>query len=223
MEVEDLKIISVLGITNSGKTMTIENIIKELKKRSYTVGSVKNIHFEAFKMDVEGTNTYRHREAGATQVTAWGKYETDILFQEKLSLQKILSFYDHDYVILEGVNESWVPKILTAHDIKGIEDKLDNSVVAISGRISAQITEYKGLPAINSLTNIEDLVNLIEEKSLDINTTTQSKKGLLLKIDDNIIEINTFVQKILMNSIEAIVKELDGYKENGDIEICIKK
>ncbi|MFA7550797.1 MAG: molybdopterin-guanine dinucleotide biosynthesis protein MobB, partial [Sedimentibacter sp.] len=60
-----MKVFSVIGITKSGKTTTIENIIKELLKRNYTVGSVKEIHFEQFKMDPEGTNTFRHKTAGS--------------------------------------------------------------------------------------------------------------------------------------------------------------
>lgn len=162
-----MKVISVVGITESGKTTTIENIIKELKKRNYSVGSVKEIHFEEFQIDTEGSNTYRHKEAGSELVTARGYYETDILFQEKLSMDKILSFYNHDFVILEGVSESEFPKIITAHDIPGIEVKMDNTVFAISGKISGEISEYKGLPAINSLTHIKELVDLIEEKALE--------------------------------------------------------
>ena len=46
-----MKLFSVIGITKSGKTTTIENIIRELRKRRYTVGSVKEIHFEAFAID----------------------------------------------------------------------------------------------------------------------------------------------------------------------------
>lgn len=161
-----MKVISVIGITQSGKTTTIENIIKELRKRGYTVGTVKEIHFESFAMDVEGSNTDRHKKAGAELVTARGKYETNILFQEKLSINKILSFYDQDYVILEGVTDTPVPKILTAHDIGGIEDRLDETVFAISGRISTNISEYKGLPVINSMKDIEGLVDLIEERSV---------------------------------------------------------
>ena len=41
-----MKVFSVIGISKSGKTTTIENIIKELRKRNYSVGSVKEIHFE---------------------------------------------------------------------------------------------------------------------------------------------------------------------------------
>lgn len=161
-----MKIISVIGITLSGKTTTIENIIKELKKRNYTVGSVKEIHFESFTMEVEGSNTDRHKKAGSELVTARGMYETDILFPEKLDINKILSFYNQDYVILEGVSDSIAPKIIAAHDIEGIEDRLDELVFAVSGRISSTLSEYKGLPVINSMTSIEELVNLIEEKAL---------------------------------------------------------
>ena len=32
-----------------------------------------------------------------------------------------------------------------------------------------------------------------------------------------------FVQNVLKNTVEAVAKELQGYTENGDIEICIKR
>ena len=92
-----MKVISICGISDSGKTTTAEHIIKELRRRGYSVGSVKEIHYDQFKMDTEGSNTDRHRRAGSQLVTARGKYETDILFQEKLPIRDILSFYDFDY------------------------------------------------------------------------------------------------------------------------------
>lgn len=131
-----MKVFSVVGITQSGKTTTIENIIKELKKRGYSVGSVKEIHFEAFAIDTEGTNTYRHREAGSELVTAMGNNETDVLYQEKLPIRELLKLYDHDYVVLEGVEDQNIPKIISAHDAEGIHDKLDDLVFAVSGRIA---------------------------------------------------------------------------------------
>ncbi|AOT69552.1 molybdopterin-guanine dinucleotide biosynthesis protein B [Geosporobacter ferrireducens] len=217
-----MRVISVIGITDSGKTTTIENIIKELKRRGYTVGTVKEVHFHNFKMDVEGTNTDRHRKAGAQLVTARGEYETDILYQEKLSIHKILSFYTQDFVILEGVRDTSVPKILTAHDIKGIEDRLDETVFAISGRISAQTAQYKGLPAINAMTDVEKLVDLIEERACGF---FPDRKEACFKVTVNKREISVSLsaQKLLDSAVEALLGELDGYWENGEIEICIRK
>lgn len=218
-----MRAISVIGISKTGKTTTIEKIIQELIKRGYSVGSMKDIHFHAFKMDPEGTNTDRHRKAGATLVTARGEYETDILFQEKLSINEILSFYDHDFVIMEGVRDSSVPKIVTASSADAIADRFDDTVFAISGVVSEDIREYKGLPAINALTDIERLVDLIEEKSFNILPATLSKPGISLKIGGEDITMVPFVQKILQSTLEGLVKELHGYTKDGDIEICIKK
>jgi molybdopterin-guanine dinucleotide biosynthesis protein B len=218
-----MRVISVRGTSKTGKTTTIEKIIGELNKRGYSVGSVKEIHFHAFKMDVEGTNTDRHKKAGATLVTARGDNETDVLFQEKLSINKILSFYDQDFVIMEGVSDAPFPKIVTSSSVEAIEERFDKTVFAISGVVSEEIREYKGLPAINALTDVEKLVDLIEEKALYINEKKLSKSGIQLKIGGEEIAMVPFVQKTLENTVEGLVKELRGYNKDGDIEICIKK
>lgn len=248
-----MKIFSVIGISKSGKTTTIENIIKELVRRNYTVGSIKEIHFHDFKMDEEGTNTDRHKKAGSSLVTARGAFETDILHQEKMNINDILKEYSQDFVVMEGVRDTCAPKIVTAHDIEGIEDRLDETTFAISGQISNKIKEYKGIPVINSETDIIKLVDLIEEKVFhklpdvkdeccqECGYTCKSlsenilkglakpsdcvilSKNTTMKINGKEITMVPFVQKILKNSIEAVLKELDGYIENGDIEICIKK
>lgn len=246
-----MKVLSVVGFTQSGKTTTIEEIIKELRKRRYSVGSLKDIHFEDFKMDTDATNTHRHREAGAQLVTARGLYETDILFQEHRDIYEILRFYDHDYVILEGVQEGNFPKIVAASNEEDIEKKWDKKTFLVSGKIADTISEYKGLKAISGLKDIEGLVDLIEEEVFDYlpnyskkccglcgysceemaeniiaknktrNDCLLSSKSIQLKINDKAISMVPFVQDILRNNILAIVKELDGYQHNSKIEINI--
>ena len=76
----------------------------------------------------------------------------------------MLNFYSQDFVILEGVRDSCAPKIVAAHDEEGIEERIDETTFAISGRIADKINEYKGLPAVSGVTEIEKLVDLIEEK-----------------------------------------------------------
>lgn len=246
-----MRVFSVVGITQSGKTTTIENIIKELRKRRYSVGSVKEIHFEAFAIDKEGTNTYRHKEAGSQLVTARGYYETDILFQERLSLDEILRNYDYDFVVLEGVEDANIPKIVAAHNEEGILEKLDDLAFAISGRISSTIDEFNGLPAINAIDDIEKLVDLIEEKVHKLlpdfpeecckecgyscrelgakilrgeakrQDCILTKAEVKLEIDGKPIEMVPFVQNILSNAVKGVVKELEGYKEGKKIVVKI--
>lgn len=247
-----MKTFSVFGITQSGKTTTIENIIQELRKRQYTVGSIKEIHFEEFAIDKVGSNTHRHKMAGSQLVTARGYFETDIFFDRQLSVEHILRFYDHDYVVMEGVTDTYGPKIITAHTVEGVDERLDGTVFAISGKLGNTMNEYKGLPVINALTDREKLVDLIVEKVFDrlpefpaecCSACGYSCKALSerilaglskreecvisdvriqLFIDEREIPIVPFVQKILHNATIGVVKELEGYRQNGDISIKIK-
>ncbi|WP_352419112.1 molybdopterin-guanine dinucleotide biosynthesis protein B [Proteiniborus sp.] len=162
-----MKIFSVYGYSKSGKTTTIEMLIRELKKRGYSVGTVKEIHYEEFTMEVEGSNTDRHRKAGADLVSARGLYETNILYKERLPMEDILKYYNQDFVILEGVTDFDVPKILCAGSIKDINKRMNSSVFALSGVISNGLLEYNNLPVINAMNNIEMLTDLVESTVQD--------------------------------------------------------
>ncbi len=164
-----MKAIAVNGITLSGKTTVCETIIHGLRKRGYTVGSVKEIHFEAFQIDADpSSNTHRHREAGAQLVTARGISETDILYQSKLPIEEILKHYDHDYVILEGVTDCNVPRILTAHKTQEIEERIDCRAVLVSGVIAnSSVTEVHGLPVIHALNDADALVDFVIEHAYE--------------------------------------------------------
>jgi len=246
-----MKVFSVYGVSGSGKTTTIENLIRELKKRRYTVGSIKEIHFKDFAIDTEGTNTYRHRQAGSELVTARGYYETDILFPVKLPLEEILRFYHQDYVVIEGLAEGNFPKIITASTTEEIEERLDETVIAISGRISEELKTYKGLPVINARTNAAILLDLIESKSFELlpdfppdccsacgyncqelaikiikgeasrEDCIISRSNLKLLIGDREIEMVPFVQNLLRNVVMGVVSELKGYQPGSPIEIRI--
>jgi molybdopterin-guanine dinucleotide biosynthesis adapter protein len=61
---------SVFGITgwkNSGKTTLAERLTAELTKRGWAISTVKHAH-HAFDIDHAGTDSFRHRAAGAREV-----------------------------------------------------------------------------------------------------------------------------------------------------------
>lgn len=159
-----MRIFSVLGYSGSGKTTTIECIIRELRRRNYTVGTIKDIHYEEFTMDQIGTNTYRHKKAGSEPVTARGFHETNILFPGRLPVEDILKHYDQDFVIMEGVEDYNAPRIICARTVEEIADKNGPGVFAISGVVSNEQQSYKRLPVFNPLTDAVRLVDYIEEK-----------------------------------------------------------
>lgn len=161
-----MKAIAVNGTSDSGKTTVCEGLIRGLRQRGYTVGSVKEIHCQDFTIDVPGTDTARHREAGSQLVTARGFLETDILFQSKLPITEILSQYQQDYVILEGVTDCNAPRIITAHNLTEVEERMDCRTVAVTGVIANTCgSSVFGLPVFNALTESEALLDFVVERA----------------------------------------------------------
>jgi len=248
-----MKVFGVCGIKQSGKTTTIQRIITELCSRGYRVGSVKDIHFEAFAIDpLPTSNTRRHREAGAGLVTARGLTETDLLFPSQLSFDRILDFYEgaYDYVVIEGASDFPVPCIVTAHNWEDLAQKFSGFTFCVSGRIAANIEEYKKIPAINALTDITALVDLIERKVYERlprfepqccgacgqtceefalavlhgeakRSDCVADKGISLIVGGKRLKMVPFVQKLLKNAVLGVVSELNGYEKDTEIRIAI--
>ncbi len=159
-----MRIISIVGVTKTGKTTTIEKIIGELVKRRYSVGSIKEIHNEQFSLDTPGSNTDRHRIAGSLMVVARGIFETDVLIPKPLGIEEIFDMFNTDWVICEGVEDANIPKIVTARHKEDIECKWDQRVIAISGVLSSHNHEsYLQVPFLDATTQISELVDYIEK------------------------------------------------------------
>lgn len=242
-----MKILTVCGITKSGKTTTAEHLIRELTGRGYTVGSLKDIHFEEFAIDEPGTNTHRHRLAGADPVTARGLFETDVLFGRQLTLEEMMPFYHQDYLVLEGWELPGIPMILTAHGVGELEERDNPFVFAVCGRISADMVEYKGRPVIDATADIKKLVDLVEQRVYDhlpmvsreccglcgmdcaalgariLEGTAQLsacrlRRQVSLQINGQEIKMVPFVQQLLKNAVLGVARELNGYQK-GQIRV----
>lgn len=109
---------------------------------------------------------------------------------------------------MEGVREKSIPKILTAHNINGIEDRLDETVFAISGRVSSELDMYKDIPSISKkITHIQKLVELIEKNAIEF---FQDKKeaGYKVVIGGKEVNISAELQELLCHTMQVMTKEL---------------
>ena len=106
------QIIAVVGKSKSGKTTLIERLIPEIKKRGYSVGSVKHAH-HGFEIDQKGKDSYRHRAAGADVVVIASPDEIAMVKRiEHDSLDNVENFFDDvDLVLVEGYTRTRPPKI----------------------------------------------------------------------------------------------------------------
>jgi molybdopterin-guanine dinucleotide biosynthesis protein B len=165
-----MKVFAVSGLHHMGKTTVVECLVTEFSSQGLAVGTIKDIHYEGFSMDTVGTNTWRHRAAGAVQVAARGLSETDFVFARRMELSEVVGYFDLDIVIIEGGHFEKYPRIACGGTPEEIDARMDETTFAISGLASDKMKDYRGLRVFNARTETKDLANLAFKKALDLNT-----------------------------------------------------
>lgn len=157
-----MRVFAVSGVHHCGKTTTIEHLIRELARRGYSVGAVKSVHRDRFSIDRAGTNTDRHRTAGAAVVAAVSDAQTAIMWSGRLTYDEILRFYDTDWVIIEGAHLEPYPRIVCAGTERHIEQRFDESTFLICGAVAQELDSWRGVPVMDATTRAKEVVDLLE-------------------------------------------------------------
>jgi molybdopterin-guanine dinucleotide biosynthesis protein MobB/molybdenum cofactor guanylyltransferase len=109
------KILGIAGWKNSGKTGLTVRLVSELIDRGYKVSTIKHAHHD-FDIDKVGADSFRHRQAGAHEVTIVSGTRYAIMHElrgaAEPSFEEVLSrLAPCDIVIIEGYKREPVPKI----------------------------------------------------------------------------------------------------------------
>ncbi|MBE1295373.1 molybdopterin-guanine dinucleotide biosynthesis protein B [Phycobacter azelaicus] len=110
-----MKIYGVTGWKNAGKTGLMERLVAEFCARGLTISTLKHAHHST-DVDQPGTDSHRHREAGASEVLLASPNRVAIMqelrgapepsFTELLSRMRPV-----DLVLVEGFKREAHPKI----------------------------------------------------------------------------------------------------------------
>ena len=108
-------VFGVTGWKNSGKTTLVERLVSEFVGRGYGVSTIKHAH-HAFDIDQEGTDSFRHRAAGATEVALVSGYRWAMMHElrdaPEPQMEDIVGRLSPcDLVIIEGYKSQSHPKI----------------------------------------------------------------------------------------------------------------
>ncbi|MGN0262410.1 MAG: molybdopterin-guanine dinucleotide biosynthesis protein B [Eggerthellaceae bacterium] len=106
--------VSVIGRHNSGKTTLVERLIAYLSAQGLDVGSVKHHGHPGFEIDIPGKDSYRHRQAGATEtwIAAPGRLAmVKDIDGDPDCLRIVDGMPGHDIVIVEGYRLAGLPAI----------------------------------------------------------------------------------------------------------------
>lgn len=155
------KIINVVaGCSNTGKTVLIEGLIKELKKRGKSVATIKHdVH--GFDIDKEGKDTWRHRKAGAEAVIISSKKRMALIreVEEEIPLKELIDqVKDFDFIIIEGYKKSPYKKLEVFRE--GVSKEIitpKEKLIGIASDAPLSLEEVK-VVNLNDYEEIADLV-----------------------------------------------------------------
>lgn len=110
----EVKAISFVAKSGTGKTTLLEKVIPHLKERGYKVGVVKH-DAHSFDIDHPGKDSHRLAAAGADTMLISSSEKLAMIQRHSASppVEEMLSSYfgDVDIVLTEGFKKSSLPKI----------------------------------------------------------------------------------------------------------------
>ena len=151
-------IVSFVGYSNSGKTTFLVKVIKELKKRGYHIGVIKHDGHE-FEIDHIGTDTWKHRQAGADVVCIASAHQIAVVktIAKPTALDEIIELINHvDLILTEGFKRENKPQIEVHRQGAESLGKKDNTIALVS-----EVLVYDGIPHFG-LEDAEGVANLLE-------------------------------------------------------------
>ncbi|MDX8524850.1 molybdopterin-guanine dinucleotide biosynthesis protein B [Mesorhizobium sp. MSK_1335] len=158
------RVFGITGWKNSGKTTLTEKLVTELVARGWTVSTVKHAHHD-FDIDKPGADSFRHRQAGATEVAIvsdrrWALMH-ELRNESEPTLDDILArLAPCDIVLVEGYKREAHKKIearrLEAKDRTPLSDN-DPNIIAVAADFTI---EGEKLPVfdLNDTKSIADFV-----------------------------------------------------------------
>ncbi|TXT58480.1 MAG: Molybdopterin-guanine dinucleotide biosynthesis adapter protein [Promethearchaeota archaeon] len=149
----NIKIISVIGFSGSGKTQFILDAIKRLREElNLEVAVIKYIH--EHMVDKKGKDSYKYTKTGSNYaITKNAMNETTIFLKKEVSIEKIVDWlskgpYGIDLVFTEGFREIKYPTVLCLKEEGEFESQINENVRLISGLITQKSSQHKEISSI---------------------------------------------------------------------------
>lgn len=158
-----MKVFGIVGMSGSGKTELLINLIPELKRRGVRVSTMKHTHHN-FDIDKPGKDSYRHREAGADEVliSSAGRWALvhELREQPEPTMAELLTHMKPvDLVLVEGFKRESHDKLEVYRPRLGKEFLAPNNDTIVAVASDQHLQGYDGaLLDLNNITTVADFI-----------------------------------------------------------------
>ena len=127
----------IVGRKNAGKTTLVARLVTELSGRGLRIATVKHAH-HSLDFDREGTDSWKHREAGAVEVALVGANRWAIMHElrgapEPTLDETIARMSAADLILIEGFKGGAHPKIEVRRGAGPLDRRECPNILAVAG------------------------------------------------------------------------------------------
>lgn len=174
-----MRIIGLAGWSGSGKTTLVTKLIPVLKARGLSVSTIKHAH-HGFDLDRPGKDSFRHREAGATEVIVSSASRWAILHELREEAEWNLpdligKMSPVDLVLVEGFKRDAFPKI-EIHRVgngKALIQPEDPYIIAIA----ADVALPQATVPVVDLNDVEAVTDLLLDHAASLRDVARTMAG----------------------------------------------
>jgi molybdopterin-guanine dinucleotide biosynthesis protein B len=201
-----MKIVAVVGLSESGKTRLVVRLIEELKGRGLRVSALKRCS-HGFSLDTEGKDTADFSRAGADGVAMVSPESWAALGKGPVADVSRLAarlFPDADVVLVEGGKD-----VRGTRKIEVLRDGVSGTPVSPPGELIAVVTDRPGpdgaaaVPVFgpDDIAGLSDLILSLEEAKM---------ADITLEVDGREVAMNPFVRTFIERTVLGMITSLSG-------------
>ncbi|MGP4106655.1 molybdopterin-guanine dinucleotide biosynthesis protein B [Virgibacillus sp. L01] len=162
-----MKICQIVGYKNSGKTTVMNSLIRYFSSSEMKVGTLKHHGHGGEPEVVDNTDSTTHIESGSLVSGVQGENTTQLTFEVKMNLDKLIQLYSNlpiDLLLIEGYKNASYPKIVLVKNEQDFSHLSDLSNIIAIGTWDEKLLNNNKFPTfnINNLdANIEQLAEYV--------------------------------------------------------------
>jgi len=209
-------VVSIVGISNSGKTTFLEKLIKELTSRGYRVATVKHTHHDQDFTSPE-KDTYRHLRAGSEAALLYSPNGITLTrpISKGLDVAEICRFFgeDYDIILTEGFSRGDAPKIeVHRKERGGLLDTASKRIAVVTDeKLDVKVKQF-------ALDDFKGVADLLEQGFIK-----PQQERTVLYVNDAAIPLSEYPRQMITAVALAMASCLKGVAKVKSFQLSLKR
>lgn len=223
-------IIGVYGFQDAGKTTLVEDLVRALVRKGYSVASIKHTT-HAKSVDSEGKDTWRHWKAGSDPVVFMSSVETAVIKHSRTSEDRVVDMvlreFNPEVIVIEGNKEGDYPKVrigavprrpgtvLSDPSIKTLLDYVEKELA-----LERVLRSLPGLDCGKCGLDCRGLAEAVvagKRRASDCKELSEIRAEIF--VGGRKLPMGRFATQVVDGTVRGLLSSMKGYESGGEVEV----